>query len=193
MNILFSKSYEDLGELQIRSFDLRKDTKTIHDWVKRPYAVYWGMQGFTVIQVEEEYEKLTQLKHHHVCVGMLQNKPVFLMEYYDPHTDDISDHYEVLPGDLGMHILVAPVEKKVSKFTWKVFTTVMDFLFTNPMVQRIVVEPDIHNEKIHVLNTNAGFKYIKEVQLPHKKAHLAICTREDYENAIKKTIVKQDI
>lgn len=184
-DLLFSKQYPDLGEIQIRNFNLSNDTTTIHDWVTKPYAIYWGMHEFTVIQVKEEYQKIVDHKYHHVCVGMLQNKPVFLMEYYDPKNDHIAEHYEFLPGDIGMHILVAPVEKKVSKFTWKVFTTVMDFLFSDPLIERIVVEPDVSNKKIHALNIKAGFRYIKEIQLPHKRAHLAICTREDYEGATK--------
>ncbi|WP_200831851.1 GNAT family N-acetyltransferase [Aquimarina sp. AU474] len=182
--ILFSKSYENFGEIQIRAFDLKNDHKTIHSWVNKPYARYWGMQEFTVEQVEQEYRKIENNEHHHVCMGTLNHVPIFLIEYYDPNQDSIADHYKVLTGDVGMHILVAPVEKKVSKFTWKVFATTMDFLFKNPEVKRIVVEPDVANEKIHVLNTKAGFVYQKEIQLSHKKAHLAICTRKDYEDAI---------
>ncbi len=182
--VLFSKSCKDLGEIQIRPFDLENDILKLYAWVTRPYAKYWGMQGYTLAQFEEEYKKTESQEHHHICIGVLNDDPIFLMEYYSPNNDSIADHYEVLPGDTGMHILVAPAEKKISKFTWNVFTTVMDFLFSNPKTKRIVVEPDVMNQKIHVLNTKAGFRYQKEIQLPHKKAHIALCTRMDYENAI---------
>ncbi len=188
--ILFSKYFKNLGKIQIRDFDLKYDSEKIHDWVTQPYAKYWGMQEFTIAQFEEEYRKIEHQKHHHACIGMLNDNPIFLMEYYDPNEDDISNHYKVLPGDTGMHVLVAPVEKRVPKFTWNVFTTVMDFLFVDPEVRRIVVEPDITNHKIHVLNTRAGFRYLKKIQLPHKKAHLAICTRKNYESAILKSHLK---
>lgn len=191
INMLFSKYYESLGELQIRSFNGKKDADKIHTWVTKPYAKYWGMQEFTTTQVEEEYRKIEESKDHHVCIGMLKDKPIFLMEYYDPNKDTIADHYDVLPGDTGMHILVAPTEKKIPKFTWNVFTTVMDFLFADPAIKRIVVEPDVTNQKIHALNAKAGFRYFKEVQFPHKKAYLAICTRKDYKSAIQKTHLKQ--
>ncbi len=186
-NILFSKHCKGLGEVQIRAFDLKNDAEKIHDWVTRPYARYWGMQGFTIAQVEEEYRKIENQEHHHACMGMLHDNPIFLMEYYDPNIDIISDYYQVQPGDTGMHILVAPVEKRIPKFTWNVFITVMSFLFADPEVKRIVVEPDVTNKKIHVLNTKAGFRYLKEIQLPHKRAHVAICTRKDYEGAIQKS------
>ncbi len=187
IDILFSKYCDGFGEIQIRSFNGKKDAEKIHQWVTKPYAQYWQMQEFTITQVEEEYQKIEDSKHQHVCIGVLHGKPIFLMEYYDPNKDSIADHYDVLPGDIGMHILVAPLEKKIPKFTWNVFSTVMDFLFADPETKRIVVEPDVANQKIHVLNTKAGFRYIKEIQLPHKKAHLAICTYKDYKSAIQNT------
>ncbi|GAA4275771.1 GNAT family N-acetyltransferase [Aquimarina mytili] len=190
IDILFSKYCEGLGELQIRDFNCKEDSEKIHHWVTKPYAKYWGMQESSITEFEEEYRKIVDSKHHHVGIGMLHGKPIFLMEYYDPHKDTIADHYDVLSGDVGMHILVAPVEKKISKFTWNVFTTVMDFLFADPAIKRIVVEPNVANQKIHVLNAKAGFRYFKEVQLPHKRARLAICTRKDYKSAIQKSYVK---
>lgn len=189
--VLFSKYCQDLGDIQIQDFNLKNDVARIHDWVTKPYAKYWGMQKSTIKEVAAVYRKIDASKHYHVCVGMLGNKLIFLMEYYDPSQDIISDHYEVQRGDIGMHLLVAPVEKKIPKFTWNVFTTVMDFLFANQEVKRIVVEPDITNQKIHILNTKAGFQYFKEIQLPNKTAHLAVCTRTDYENAIQKNNSKQ--
>ncbi|MCK8521322.1 GNAT family N-acetyltransferase [Aquimarina sp. D1M17] len=179
-NILFSRYIEDLGELQIRSFQPENDIKTIHDWVNRPYAKYWGMQNSSLYQVESEYRDLEANIHHHVVIGILNEIPMFLMEFYDPEYDTIAEHYDVLDGDIGMHILVAPVKKKIPGFTWNVFTTVMDFLFSKADAKRVVVEPDISNEKIHVLNKKAGFQYIKKIQLPHKIAQLAICARENY-------------
>ncbi|GAA4270787.1 GNAT family N-acetyltransferase [Aquimarina gracilis] len=189
--IVFSKHCEGLGELQIRNLDHKNDLKIIHDWVTQPYAKYWGMQKFTLAQVEKEYKEIEARQHHHVRIGMLHDLPIFLMEYYDPKSDVISNHYRVMPGDVGMHILVSPAKKKIPKFTWKVFTTVMDFLFSNSTTKRIVVEPDIANEKIHVLNSKAGFTYLKKVQLPHKIAKLGVCTRKDYEHAIKKCTLKK--
>ena len=56
----------------------------------------------------------------------------------------------------------------------------MDYFFSLPYVERVVVEPDVNNEKIHVLNKKAGFVYQGEIQLPNKVAALAICTRENY-------------
>jgi len=59
----------------------------------------------------------------------------------------------------------------------------MDFLFYEKDFQRVVVEPDVNNEKIHVINKRAGFEYVDTIQLPTKTAHLALCTLRQYQTA----------
>ena len=103
------------------------------------------------------------------------------MERYKASEDVIAKHYDALENDYGMHILVAPAEKKIPQFTWHVFSTVMTYFFSLPFVNRVVVEPDMNNEKIHVLNKKAGFEYQKNITLSHKVASLAFCTKEAFE------------
>ncbi len=56
--------------------------------------------------------------------------------------------------------------------------------FTDEKVQRIVVEPDVRNEKVHKLNHKAGFIRHKKIQLLEKEAYLEFCTRKQFENAL---------
>ena len=44
----------------------------------------------------------------------------------------------------------------------------------------IVVEPDVHNDRIAALNAAAGFRVLREVDLGHKTAALSVCTRDDF-------------
>lgn len=55
-------------------------------------------------------------------------------------------------------------------------------MFSDARVSRIVVEPDVRNEKIHILNKRAGFEYQQIIDLPNKTAYLGFCTREQYES-----------
>lgn len=172
------------GHFSLRPLLLPEDMPLIHQWVTSPHARYWGMQDYTVEQVEEEYRKICQTAG--VFIGMLNNRTVFLMERYHPADDQVAEHYEVQDGDRGMHILVAPADKPVSGFTWAVFRVVMDFLFSDPAVNRIVVEPDIRNKKIHALNEKAGFVFQKSIELNNKTARLEFCTRAQFCAALRK-------
>lgn len=179
----FSKYVSNTGRFHLRPLIIPEDIPLVHSWVTLPYARFWGMEGFTEQQVETGYLEIA--RHADVFVGYCDDTPVFLMESYHPSHDPVGEHYDVEPGDRGMHILVAPAKRPVRDFTWSVFRVVMDFLFDDPAAQRIVVEPDIRNEKIHALNRRAGFEYQKIIQLGPKTAHLAFCTRAQYASALK--------
>ncbi|MDE9459843.1 GNAT family N-acetyltransferase [Xenorhabdus bovienii] len=182
--ISFEKTLPDLGTFSLRPLDLTEDIAAITDWVNQEYAYYWGMQSHTEQQVKTFYQDLLNRQPDSVFIGIYQEQPVFLLECYWAQDDQIGKYYPARPGDMGMHILVAPSEQKISQFTWGIFQTIIAFIFKNPAVNRIVVEPDIRNEKIHRLNLRAGFVYDKTVQLSHKTAGLAFCTREQHQMAL---------
>ena len=80
--------------------------------------------------------------------------------------------------------MVAPPRIRIPNFTWFAFTTIMDFVFQNPSVNRILVEPDIRNKKMFALCQRIGFRLNKVVELPHKTAQLAFLTKEHYQQQI---------
>ncbi len=174
--VVFTREHPDLGRFSLRRLRVPEDMGVVHDWVSRDYAAYWGLVGHTRDEVSAAYREL--MARCDVYLGLHQGRPAFLMESYDPRDDAVGAHYEVQEGDRGMHILVSPPERPLADFTWACFVTVMDFLFADAAVARVVVEPDVRNRKIHALNRRAGFRYQKLVTLPHKTAHLALCSRE---------------
>lgn len=180
--VVFVKTIPGLGVFELRPMDLDSDIPEIHQWVNQSYAIYWGMNGYSIDEVRAAYAKI--LTHTQVYIGLHNGKRAFLMESYDPKNDLIGEYYTVQSGDRGMHILVAPPTQPLKGFTWAVFTLILDFIFSDASVNRIVVEPDYRNHKIHVLNRKAGFVFQNHIDLPHKKANLEFCTRTDYYKAL---------
>jgi siderophore synthetase component/RimJ/RimL family protein N-acetyltransferase len=181
MNTLY-QCHRPAGEFTLRPMTAQ-DAPLIHRWVTQEYARFWGMQNDSLAQVSHFYQQLTADNPQAAIIGLCNGQPVFLMEFYRAQQDEIAQHYPARPDDYGMHILIAPAEKPVAQFSWQVFTTVMDFLFSQPQVRRVVVEPDVRNEKIHRLNKRAGFRYQHTIDMGHKTAWLAFCQREDYQQA----------
>jgi RimJ/RimL family protein N-acetyltransferase len=181
----FDKVMPSGGHFHLRPLKLDKDIPVIHEWVNKPYAVYWQLQNSTVDKVHNMYSELIQTTHIQPFMGFFNDKPAFLVEFYWAFKDRIGEYYDVQTGDYGFHILIAPAEKPIRNFTWNVFTTLIDFMFSDAQVERLIVEPDARNEKIHLLNKRAGFEYQHLINLPEKTAHLAFCTREQYASALK--------
>ncbi|MCV9928625.1 acetyltransferase [Flavobacterium sp. LS1R49] len=182
----FTKHIPSLGDIHLRQLNLDTDIDFLHQWVTKPYATYWGMEKFSIDEVKAAYQEIAEMPSHDAYIGILNDKPIFLMERYLASNDLIANYYDAHENDFGMHILVGPPEHQIPNFTWNVFSTIMDFIFTNDSVNRIVVEPDTRNEKIHTLNKRAGFVYHKVIELPHKTAHLAFCTKDQYQEALAK-------
>lgn len=180
--VVFVKTIPGLGVFELRPIDMKNDIPLIHNWVNRDYAVYWEMNGFSVEEVKNTYYNI--LEKTQVYMGIFNGQTAFLLECYDPKNDIVGKYYASQKGDKGMHILVAPSEKVIPNFTWSIFTVILDFIFSDSKSQRIVVEPDARNHKIHLLNKRAGFVFQHILELPHKKAHLEFCTREDYYKAL---------
>lgn len=187
----FKKYVPAIGDFRLRPLQIPGDVALIQDWVNRDYARYWGLMGYSVAEVEAEYRKISEKAAVHL--GFCNGAPAFLLECYDPKQQGLDAYYDWQAGDLGMHILVAPAERPIANFSGSVFTVIMDFMFSDPAVQRIVVEPDVGNEKIHALNKRAGFEYQKIIVLPNKTAHLAFCTREQYRAALDKSVAPTQI
>lgn len=183
--IVFSKEYKDFGTITIRPFQVKKDSAFLQKWVTQEYAVFWGMQNATVKEVEEEYSQLIAPEHYNVFVGMFNNKPAFIVERYDPQLDIINGFFKAKTADCGVHIIIAPPKiTKTPNFTWFMFRSIMDFVFTNPTINRIVVEPDIRNKKMFALCQRIGFQLGNVIELPNKTAQLAFLTKTNYQQKI---------
>jgi RimJ/RimL family protein N-acetyltransferase len=175
--------FAGIGTLSLRPFDLTEDVTTLHSWVIQPYARYWGLLNASVDDVHAEYLRISQTGHHRAFLGEHDGRPAFLMERYEPSYDAVGKLYDVAPGDIGMHVLVAPPDQRIPGFTGAVFETILDCLFSDPLIDRIVVEPDVRNTKIHALNERMGFRKYSIVDLPDKQAWLSFCTRDQYAEA----------
>ncbi|VXB93179.1 Siderophore biosynthesis domain protein [Arthrobacter sp. 9AX] len=164
-----------------RCLDAQADAPLLHSWVTRPYAAFWGMLSASVEDVVDEYTTIQASGHHHALLGLDDGVPAFLMEEYLPASSPLDAVYPVLPGDLGMHLLVAPPSNgPVAGYTTAVMDAVLGGLFAKPGVDRVVVEPDARNTRIHALNARLGFQPAGVVTLPDKDALLSFCSRDDY-------------
>ena len=181
--IEFSTSIQEVGELSFKRFNPENDIHILYNWVKMPYAHYWGMNDKSFEEIKSEYTSLCALSYYDVFIGYINDFPVCLIEKYWVAKDRLSAYYEYEEDDFGMHILIAPPLKPIQGFTWNIFKATVTFLFEDNKVGRIVVEPDVRNIKIHKLNAKAGFTIQDEIDLPEKKALLSFCTRSDFHTA----------
>lgn len=178
--IAFSRTDATLGQFDVRPVDPIADAELLHGWLTHPKSAFWLMQDASVADVRRYFDDITVAEGREAFLGHCEGKPGFLVERYDPATDEIATVYPTTPGDVGMHVLVSPSDDPVRGFTRAVIVTVMELLFSDPTVTRVVVEPDVRNRAVHAVNARAGFTELATVPLGEKQALLSTCTRAQF-------------
>jgi len=170
--------------ITLEPLDVERHLTSVHGWVTDPRCSFWGMAQAGPDDVVAEYSRIRQHAHHHAHLGRVEGEPAFLAETYDPARSDLAGLVrvpELRPGDLGMHVLIAPTDgAPVAGWTTAIFRTVLRFCFADATVRRVVVEPDVRNVAIRRKNLEAGFVELRELPLPGKTAMLSVCTREAF-------------
>ncbi|MFF3857312.1 GNAT family N-acetyltransferase [Micromonospora sp. NPDC002575] len=177
----YQETLPGLGELSLVEVDPQAHAELLHGWVTQPRAVYWGMGGYTVEEVREVYAFVAGLATHHAYLILLGGAPVGLFQTYQPEADPVGERYPVRPGDIGMHLLLAPGRRPPRDLTGTVGQALVRFLFRDPTRQRVVVEPDVRNELALRRLARSGFTFDDEIDMPDKRARLAFLTRDRFE------------
>lgn len=172
-----------LGAVDVRPMNPNVDVDLLHPWVTHPRSHFWGMQGWSREQAAAEFREIDGNPHHDAWIVECAGAPIALAETYEPEHSPLNGTYAREPGDLGMHVLVAPPRQPRSGTTDVVMTAVMRWCFRDPDVRRVVVEPDVRNHAIHAKNAAAGIRAVGTVDLADKTALLGIATRAEFETS----------
>ncbi|WP_155060048.1 GNAT family N-acetyltransferase [Streptomyces blattellae] len=184
------QAVDGLGTIRVLPLDARADAEVVHGWVSEERASFWGMNGLSRDQVADIYAHMDTLDTHHAYLVARETEPVAVLQTYEPDADRVSECYRVEPGDIGVHLLLAPAGAEGARPGWT--AALAGALFTYVLLgldrRRIVVDPDVRNEKAVTRFLNLGFTAgpavvlpeidLPDVYLPEKHAQLAFLTRE---------------
>ncbi|MFF6827915.1 GNAT family N-acetyltransferase [Streptomyces longwoodensis] len=179
-----------LGTLRLRPLDPDRDAPVVHGWASEERAVFWGMNGLTVDQVREIYAHLAGLDTHHAFLAELDGTPVALLQTYEPAEDRVGTCYPVEPGDIGAHVLLAPAPEGLARPGWSgvLLGAFARYVLLGLDRRRVVVDPDVRNDRAVARFVRLGFEAgpvvtlpevdLPDVYLPEKRAQLAFLRRE---------------
>ncbi|WP_435251268.1 GNAT family N-acetyltransferase [Streptomyces tendae] len=181
---------DGFGTVRILRLDPAADAAVVHGWVSEERAAFWGMTGLTRDQVTTIYAHMATLDTHHAFLVVKDGDPVALLQTYDPAADRVSECYDTEPGDIGVHLLLAPAGTGGARPGWTAALSgaLMAYVLLGLDRTRIVVDPDVDNEKAIARFLKQGFTAgpavvlpevdLPDVYLPEKKAQLAFLRRE---------------
>ncbi|MEW5535850.1 GNAT family N-acetyltransferase, partial [Streptomyces virginiae] len=145
---VLTETVEGFGTVRFTPVDPATDSAVLHSWVVEERAQFWGMNGASRELVQEIYEDVDRRDTHHAYMVRLDDEPVALFQTYEPAEDRISECYPVREGDIGVHLMLAPVTGRPRPgFSRTLIGSLIRFTFRDPAVRRAVAEPDAANDK----------------------------------------------
>jgi hypothetical protein len=181
---------DGFGTVRVLPLDPHADAALIHGWVSEERASFWGMNGLSAEQVAETYAHMATLDTHHAFLVLKDGAPAALLQTYEPGADRVSECYPVDPGDIGIHLLLAPAGPGGARPGWtsRLLAAITSYVLLGLDRRRIVVDPDVRNDKAIARFFRQGFTAgpavvlpevaLPDVHLPEKKAQLAFLARE---------------
>lgn len=179
------------GTVRVLRLDPHADAPVVHAWVREERAAFWGMNGLTEEQVAEIYAHLDTLDTHHAYLLEKDGDPAGLLQTYEPH------------GRPGQRVLRGPPRRHrrppAARAAWAegvptsgwssaLLSAVASYVLLGLDRRRVVVDPDVRNEKAIARFLKQGFVAgeavvlpeidLPDVHLPEKHAQLAFLTRE---------------
>ena len=159
------------------------DAPLLHAWFTEPRAAFWGMASRSVEEVADIYGWIDDQDHLAASLVHLDAHPVGLLQTYDPFVDEIGEHYDRRPGDLGVHLFLADDPARAGR-TPLLVEHLVGHVLADPAVQRVVLEPDVSNAKSIALLARMGAELgpVAEIpapmpDLPAKTAQFAFVSR----------------
>jgi siderophore synthetase component len=179
------------ARVAIRPLDVDRDTARVHEWLSHPRAHYWMMTDLDEAGVRAYLEGIRDSAEEAGWVGSVDGTDCFYVETYIPDSLIPQNVLATGPGDIGMHLLVAPpAGRAMHGLTDRIMAEVIDFCL-RPADQggrggrRVVVEPDARNDAIIEKNWAAGFSPVREARIlmgeAEKRALVSVCTRADFD------------
>ena len=190
------------ARVAIRPLDVDRDTARVHEWLSHPRAHYWMMTDLDEAGVRAYLEGIRDSAEEAGWVGSVDGTDCFYVETYIPDSLIPQNVLATGPGDIGMHLLVAPpAGRAMHGLTDRIMAEVIDFCL-RPADQggrggrRVVVEPDARNDAIIERNRAAGFSPVREARIlmgeAEKRALVSVCTRADFDASALAPLVGAD-
>lgn len=168
--------------LSFRYVNFEKDVTLLHSWMNERHVVPFWQLDISLADYKRHLQNFLEDDHQTLLIGEIDGVPVSYWESYWVKGDIIKNYYEFDEYDQGLHLLIGEKSYLGKGYIYPLLLSILKQKFEVRETKKVIVEPDIRNEKmIHVFK-KCGFSPIKEVVLPDKTGLLMFCERDIFES-----------
>jgi RimJ/RimL family protein N-acetyltransferase len=147
-------------------------------WMRSPHVAEYWRQAWPRARWERELRDQLGGAHSLPCVVERDDGPVLYLEVYRAARDRVASCYPAAPHDLGLHVAIGDPARTGRGLVRALLPPLTDALFAaDPECTRVILEPDVRNERAIRSFTAGGFTPAGEISLPDKTALLMVRAR----------------
>ncbi|MCS0635397.1 acetyltransferase [Streptomyces sp. LP05-1] len=177
-DILVAETELAQGTFTLRAVDPADDAELIHAWMNDPEVARYWVRAQPLERVAAYLRQQVASAHSTPFVGCLDGTPMSYWEVYRADLDPLAHHYAARPRDAGVHLLLGPAECRGRGLGSVLLRAVSNWLLrSDPYAGRVVAEPDIRNVRSVRAFESAGFRMIRQLDLPDKRAAFMVRER----------------
>ncbi|MEK6312454.1 MAG: GNAT family N-acetyltransferase [Curtobacterium sp.] len=169
------------GLPSVHAVDPDRDATVVQSWLAHPASAWWAMTDHDVTAVRAYLRAVEDDPAQQGWLLRRHGEPIAYAETYDPAEVLLTDVWDAEPGDVGMHLLVAPPPApgpsgggRVHGLTTAVMRAVVEHCRDALGARRVVVEPDERNRAVQRKNAEVGFRALRVVDVDGKRALLSV-------------------
>jgi acetyl CoA:N6-hydroxylysine acetyl transferase len=166
------------GEFLLRRLDLDRDLDLLHSWMNDPEVARFWKMPWSRDEIGSYLGRQERSTHSTPYLAELDCTPIGYLELYRADLDPLAQYYDAREHDAGLHALMGPTEYRARGLVTDLLRTVTTWqLDADPRATRVVIEPDVENERAIQLAELAGFRRSMDLDLPNKRAALMVRDR----------------
>ncbi|MER5884958.1 GNAT family N-acetyltransferase [Streptomyces sp. NPDC001941] len=169
---------DDGTAFTLRPVDPGRDRDLVHGWMNDPeVARFWEMAQ-PAPRIEAYLRRQVLSAHSTPYLGCLDGEAMSYWELYRADLDPLAVHYPARPRDAGVHLLLGTSRFRGRGLGARLLRAVSDWqLSVEAYAERVVAEPDVRNTRSVRAFERAGFRRVRDLDLPDKRAAFMVRER----------------
>lgn len=168
------------SRLNIYPIDLKRDFERLFTWMHQPHVAKFWQLNLPADQLLAHFKSALAMPHQKLFILQINNQIIGYAETYYAPDDRLAQFCELQAGDFGIHLLIGEKDAVGKGYSSLIVRGLSDYLFTQHLAKRVLLEPNIEVSALSILERKLGFSNLGNLELPEKVAILYVITHQDF-------------
>lgn len=168
------------NHLRIYHVDLDRDFEKLFTWMHQPHVAKFWQLNLNREELLTHFKSALAMSHQELFILEINSQIIGYAETYHAPEDRLAQFCQLQVGDFGIHLLIGEKNAIGKGYSSLIVRGLSDYLFTQQMAERVLLEPNKEVAALNMLERKLGFSNLGYLKLPEKMATLYAITHQDF-------------